>query len=82
MNSILNILRTYRRINMFGKFFDKLKDGLTKTRNTLTEKVTEVLNLAVTIDEDLYEEFCLIRDQIESPLKYTFEAPDYRLPIE
>jgi fused signal recognition particle receptor len=41
---------------MFGKFFDKLKDGLTKTRDSFTEKVTEVLNLAVTIDDDLYEE--------------------------
>jgi fused signal recognition particle receptor len=41
---------------MFGKFFDKLKGGLTKTRDSFTEKVTEVLNLAVTIDDDLYEE--------------------------
>jgi fused signal recognition particle receptor len=41
---------------MFGGFFDKLKDGLSKTRNSITEKVTEVLKLAVTIDEDLYEE--------------------------
>ena len=41
---------------MFGGFFDKLKDGLTKTRNSITEKVSEVLNLALTIDDDLYEE--------------------------
>ena len=41
---------------MFGGFFDKLKDGLTKTRNRLTEKISEVLNLAITIDDDLYEE--------------------------
>ncbi len=41
---------------MFGGFFDKLKDGLTKTRNSITEKVSEVLNLAVTIDDELYEE--------------------------
>lgn len=41
---------------MFGGFFDKLKDGLTKTRNSITEKVSEVLNLAITIDDDLYEE--------------------------
>ena len=33
-----------------------LKTGLTKTRNALTDKINEVLNLAVTIDEDLYEE--------------------------
>ena len=41
---------------MFGGFFDKLKDGLTKTRNSITEKVSEVLNLAITIDDELYEE--------------------------
>ena len=57
---------------MFGKLFNNLKTGLTKTRNALTDKINEVLNLsvnaflidkinevlnlAVTIDEDLYEE--------------------------
>jgi len=41
---------------VFGGFFDKLKDGLTKTRNSITEKFSEVLNLAITIDDDLYEE--------------------------
>ncbi|KYH35888.1 signal recognition particle receptor FtsY [Clostridium tepidiprofundi DSM 19306] len=41
---------------MFGKFFNKLKGGLTKTRDTFTEKITEVLNLSVTIDDEMYEE--------------------------
>ncbi|MGH4138099.1 signal recognition particle-docking protein FtsY [Clostridium sp.] len=41
---------------MFGEFFDKLKGGLAKTRNSITEKVSEVLNLAITIDDELYEE--------------------------
>ncbi|ELC8423798.1 signal recognition particle-docking protein FtsY [Clostridium perfringens] len=41
---------------MFGKFFDKLKTGLTKTRDNLTDKINEALNLAVTIDDDMYEE--------------------------
>lgn len=41
---------------MFGGFFDKLKEGLTKTRNTINDAVTQVLKLAVTIDDDLYEE--------------------------
>lgn len=41
---------------MFGKLFNNLKSGLTKTRNALTDKINEALNLAVTIDEDLYEE--------------------------
>ncbi|WP_010292784.1 signal recognition particle-docking protein FtsY [Clostridium senegalense] len=41
---------------MFGKFFDKLKEGLTKTRDSISSAVSDVLNLAVTIDDDLYEE--------------------------
>lgn len=41
---------------MLGGFFEKLKKGLAKTRDNLTDKVSEVLNLAVTIDDDLYEE--------------------------
>lgn len=41
---------------MFGNFFDKLKNGLSKTKDNFTEKVSEVLNLAVKIDEELYEE--------------------------
>lgn len=39
-----------------GKFFNKLKEGLSKTRDGLTDKINEVLKLAVTIDDDLYEE--------------------------
>ncbi|MEG0772288.1 signal recognition particle-docking protein FtsY [Clostridium sp.] len=41
---------------MFGGFFEKLKAGLSKTRNSISDAVTQVLKLAVTIDEDLYEE--------------------------
>lgn len=41
---------------MFGKFFNKLKDGLSKTRDGFTDKINEVLKLAITIDDDLYEE--------------------------
>lgn len=41
---------------MFGGFFDKLKSGLTKTRNSINDAVTQVLKLAVEIDDDLYEE--------------------------
>lgn len=41
---------------MFGKLFNKLKDGLSKTRDGLTDKINEALKLAITIDEDLYEE--------------------------
>ncbi|MGL5149997.1 MAG: signal recognition particle-docking protein FtsY [Clostridium sp.] len=41
---------------MFGNLFDKLKNGLQKTKDGLTDKINEALKLAVTIDEDLYEE--------------------------
>lgn len=41
---------------MLGNLFDKLKNGLTKTKSNFTEKVAEALNLAVKIDDDLYEE--------------------------
>ncbi|WML35115.1 signal recognition particle-docking protein FtsY [Clostridium sp. OS1-26] len=41
---------------MFGGFFEKLKDGLSKTKNNLTEKITDILSGAMTIDEELYEE--------------------------
>ena len=41
---------------MFGGFFEKLKGGLAKTRNSIVDKVSEVLNLAITIDDELYEE--------------------------
>lgn len=41
---------------MFGKFFDKLKDGLSKTRDNFTDKINEALNIAIAIDDDLYDE--------------------------
>lgn len=41
---------------MFGGFFEKLKSGLTKTKTGFTDKISDMLNLYVTIDEDMYEE--------------------------
>lgn len=41
---------------MFGGFFNKLKEGLSKTKDNFTDKISEMLNMYVTIDEDLYEE--------------------------
>ncbi|WP_461204449.1 signal recognition particle-docking protein FtsY [Clostridium sp. DL1XJH146] len=41
---------------MLGNFFDKLKSGLSKTKTNFTDKITDVLNLANTIDDDLFEE--------------------------
>ncbi len=36
--------------------FDKLKNGLSKTKNVITERTTEVFKYFKKIDEDLYEE--------------------------
>ncbi|MBA5850493.1 signal recognition particle-docking protein FtsY [Clostridium sp. cel8] len=41
---------------MFQGFFDKLKNGLTKTKDNLTGRIMEVLSGSISIDEDLYEE--------------------------
>ena len=41
---------------MLGGLFNKLKEGLSKTRDNLTDKINETLKLAVAIDDDLYEE--------------------------
>lgn len=37
-------------------FFDKLKEGLSKTRGSITEKVNEVFKTTVEIDDDFFEE--------------------------
>lgn len=41
---------------MFDNIFGKLKEGLKKTKNTFTDQVNEMLNLTVTVDENMYEE--------------------------
>ena len=41
---------------LFGKMFEKLKGGLTKTRNGLTDKINHVLKRTVAIDDDMYDE--------------------------
>ncbi|WP_097025522.1 signal recognition particle-docking protein FtsY [Clostridium peptidivorans] len=41
---------------MFGGFFEKLKQGLNKTKGNFTDKISQMLKLYVNIDEDLFEE--------------------------
>jgi fused signal recognition particle receptor len=41
---------------MFGNFFDKLKNGLSKTKSSFTDKISEILHLTVSIDDDMYDE--------------------------
>lgn len=61
---------------MFGKLFNNLKNGLTKTRNGLTDKINEALNLAVTIDDDLYEELEEILIMADIGMDTTMEIID------
>jgi len=41
---------------MFGNLFEKLKEGLTKTRGGFTDRINQTLVSAGSIDEDLFEE--------------------------
>ena len=61
---------------MFGKLFNNLKNGLTKTRNALTDKINEALNLAVTIDDDLYEQLEEILIMADIGMDTTMEIID------
>lgn len=61
---------------MFGKFFDKLKTGLSKTRDNLTDKINEALNVAIAIDDDLYEELEEILIMSDIGMETTIEIID------
>ena len=61
---------------MFGNLFDKLKAGLSKTRDGLTDKINEALKLSVTIDEDLYEELEEILITSDIGMETTMEIID------
>lgn len=41
---------------MISGFFNKLKSGLSKTKNNFTDRITEILTGTVSIDEDMYDE--------------------------
>ena len=57
-DELLKDLETMDKNTVVVKVFDSIRyyNLPTKTRNALTDKINESLNLAVTIDEDLYEE--------------------------
>ena len=61
---------------MFGKFFDKLKTGLSKTRDNLTDKINEALNIAIAIDDDVYEELEEILIMSDIGMETTIEIID------
>ncbi|GIM27831.1 signal recognition particle receptor FtsY [Clostridium polyendosporum] len=66
---------------MLGGLFEKLKTGLTKTRDNLTDKINDILNLAVTIDDDLYEELEEILITSDIGMETTMEIID-RLKVK
>ncbi len=41
---------------MLNDFFSKLRHGLSKTKENFTDKLNSILGIAMSIDEDLYEE--------------------------
>ncbi len=41
---------------VLNNFFNKLKDSLNKTKENFTDKLNSILGLAITIDDDLYDE--------------------------
>ncbi|MDD3225298.1 MAG: signal recognition particle-docking protein FtsY [Clostridium sp.] len=41
---------------MLNGLFSKLKNGLSKTKNNFTDKISEILNGTVSIDDDMYDE--------------------------
>ena len=61
---------------IFGKIFDNLKSGLSKTKDALTDKINETLKLAITIDEDLYEELEEILIMSDIGMDTTLEIRD------
>ena len=41
-------------------FFEKLKSGLTKTRQNFTDRITELVGMSAKVDEDFLEELEMI----------------------
>ena len=41
-------------------FFEKLKSGLTKTRQNFTNRITELVGMSAKVDEDFLEELEMI----------------------
>ena len=61
---------------LFGKMFEKLKVGLTKTRNGLTDKINHVLKRTVAIDDDMYDELEEILITSDVGMETTMEIID------
>ena len=56
-------------------FFEKLKTGLTKTRQNFTDRISELVGMSAKVDEDFLEELEMIL--LTACLLYTSEAGHY-----
>ncbi|OPJ61783.1 signal recognition particle-docking protein FtsY [Clostridium oryzae] len=61
---------------MFSGFFEKLKNGLSKTKNSFTDKISEVLKLHLVIDDELYDEIEEILITADIGMNTTIEIID------
>lgn len=57
-------------------FFEKLKNGLTNTRNNLSSKIDKLLSMSTKIDEDLFEELEYILVSADIGANVTMELID------
>ena len=55
-SSISGFIKSLGGCYYVWKFFDKLKSGLSKTKSSFTDKISEVLKFTVSIDDDMYDE--------------------------
>lgn len=58
------------------EFFEKLKVGLTKTRNNFTQKITDLIGVSSVIDEDFLEELEMILVSADVGTKTTAKLID------
>ncbi len=57
-------------------FFERLKNGLTNTRNNLSSKIDKLLSMSTKIDEDLFEELEYILVSADIGANVTMELID------
>jgi fused signal recognition particle receptor len=58
-------------------FFERLKEGLSKTRRNFTDRIEELVGLSVSIDEDFLEELEMILLTADVGVKTTEKLKQY-----
>ncbi len=61
---------------MLGRFFDKVKEGLTKTRNAMHDKIAAVLPIGMRVDDETLDEIEAILIQADIGLETSTEIID------